>query len=472
MKKILEQVFIQDMVAGGKCIARVNNKVVFVEGTQSAPQDLVDLQVIRSKKKYAEAVVTHWHQLSPFRVEPFCQHFGTCGGCQWQHISYEKQLAYKQQQVIDNLQRIGKLDLPPIRPIIGSKSQRFYRNKLEFAFSNRRWLTAQEIQQEIMLEKSNALGFHLPKHFDKVLDIEKCYLQPDLSNQIRLAIKQYALDHNLSFFDIKNKQGFLRNLLIRNTLQGEWLVLLSFFEDKPHEIEKLLTFVANTFPQITSLLYVINSKKNDTIHDLEIHLFKGNSYITEEMPCLYSEKPLQFRIGVKSFYQTNSEQAFQLYKAAAQMADLQGHEIVYDLYTGIGTIALFVARKAQKVIGLEYIHTAVEDAKINAQLNGIENTYFLAGDIKDLLTDQLFKQYGNPDVLITDPPRAGMHPQVVKTILQAEPSKIVYVSCNPTTQARDLALLAQKYMVTAVQPVDMFPHTSHVENVVGLQKRT
>jgi 23S rRNA (uracil1939-C5)-methyltransferase len=460
---VLKNITIESIAAEGKCIARHEDMVIFVEGIV-APGDVADLQITRKKKNFMEGVPVHFHQLSPLRTTPFCQHFGVCGGCKWQHIPYQTQLEYKQQQVIDNLERIAKVPLPLVRSIVPSKETTYYRNKLEFTFSPNRWLTDEELRSQEKLEK-RTLGFHIPKRFDKVLDIERCYLQPDPSNPIRLEVKNYARVHNLSFFDNVKNEGFLRNLVIRTASTGEVMVILQvYFEDKK-QIEDLLTHISKKFPEITSLQYVINPKGNDTFHDLEVICFKGKAYITEQMEGLH------FRIGPKSFYQTNTQQAYELYKITREFASLQGNEVVYDLYTGTGTIANFVARQARKVVGLEYITTAIEDAKINSQINTISNTAFFAGDIKHLLTKQFIEEQGKPDVVITDPPRAGMDPQVIEMLLLAAPEKIVYVSCNPATQARDLALLDANYSVQAVQPVDMFPHTYHVENVALLIRK-
>ncbi|MDX1904399.1 MAG: 23S rRNA (uracil(1939)-C(5))-methyltransferase RlmD [Thermonemataceae bacterium] len=462
-KEILEKVRIEKPAAEGKCIVHHENKVIFVEGN-IAPQDIADIEIYKKKANYAFAKPLKIHEKSPQRAEPFCSHYGVCGGCKWQHLAYNYQLAQKQQEVIDALERIAKVDFPDIQPILPSLQTQFYRNKLEFTFSNSRWLTAQELSSEEILEK-NALGFHIPARFDKIIDIEKCYLQDDFSNTIRLKVREYALANQLSFFDLKNQKGLLRNLVIRNTNLGEWMLLVIFAEPQLENIEKIMQFLQDTFPEITSLQYIINTKRNDSYQDQEVITFAGKPYITATM------EDLRFRIGAKSFYQTNSEQAYRLYQIARQYADLQGDEIVYDLYTGTGTIANFVARQAKKVIGIEYVPEAIEDAKINAAINGIENTTFFAGDMKDLLNDDFLQIHGKPDVIITDPPRAGMHEDVVRVILAAEAKKIVYVSCNPATQARDMALLAQKYDIEAVQPVDMFPHTYHVENILKLKLR-
>ncbi len=462
----MEKVTITDVAAEGKAVAKVNELVVFVPYV--VPGDVVDLQVKRKKNHYAEAVAVKFYEKSPLRVEPFCSHFGVCGGCKWQCLSYEEQLRYKQKQVFDNLTRIGKVELPEFRPILGSEKTRFYRNKLEFTFSNKRWLTEEEVKQDVKYDQMNAVGFHIPGAFDKVLAIDKCWLQDDISNQIRNAVRDYAYAHNLPFFDLRSQEGLLRNIMIRTSSTGELMVVLQCKvtgDDDRRKMEEILQFMADTFPQITSLMYVINNKCNDTIGDLDVEVFKGNDHIFEEM------EGLRFKVGPKSFYQTNSEQAYNLYKVAREFAGLTGNELVYDLYTGTGTIANFVARQARKVVGIEYVPEAIEDAKVNSALNGIDNTLFYAGDMKDILTNDFIAEHGRPDVIITDPPRAGMHNDVIDVILAAEPKRIVYVSCNPATQARDLQLLDGKYKVTAVQPVDMFPHTHHVENVVRLDRR-
>ena len=461
---LLEQVEITGVAAEGKALARVDDMVVFVPFV--APGDVVDLQLYRKKHKYAEGRVVKVHSYSPLRVEPFCQHFGVCGGCKWQHLPYEYQLQFKQQQVVDNLTRIGKVELPEISPIKGSAKQRFYRNKLEFTFSNKSWLTFEELQSEQEFDCRNALGFHIPNMFDKVLDIKKCWLQDDISNRIRLSIRAFALEHGYEFFDLREQRGLLRNMIVRTASTGEIMLIVVFYEPDHEKIKALMQHVADCFPEITSLLYIVNQKANDTITDQEVHLFRGRDYILETM------EGLQFKVGPKSFYQTNSEQAYELYKVARDFASLTGEELVYDLYTGTGTIANFVSCQARKVIGIEYVPEAIEDAKVNAELNGLENTLFFAGDMKDILTTGFIEQYGRPDVIITDPPRAGMHDDVIKTILFARPKRIVYVSCNPATQARDLSLLDGAYAVKKVQPVDMFPHTHHVENVVLLELRT
>ncbi|HEY8400357.1 MAG TPA: 23S rRNA (uracil(1939)-C(5))-methyltransferase RlmD [Cytophagaceae bacterium] len=457
----IENVCIQDIVAEGKCITRHENKVIFVENV--APGDIVDLKVFKSKKNFAEASVTKFHEYSKDRKEPFCQHFGTCGGCKWQHIAYEVQLKYKQKQVADALERIGKVKLPEISSILPSQATTYYRNKLEFTFSNKRWLTEDEIGSEETLQR-NALGFHIPGRFDKILDITHCYLQPDPSNAIRLEVQKYALEKGLIYFDLKEQVGLLRNLIIRTASTGETMVIVQFFHED-EAIIPLMEHLKTTFPQITSLNYIVNPKKNETFHDQEVILFAGTPYITERM------ENLQYRIGPKSFYQTNSEQAYHLYKVTREFAGLTGEEVVYDLYTGTGTIANFVAAKAKKVIGIEYVEMAIEDAKVNSQINNINNTIFYAGDMKDILTADFVAKHEKPDVIITDPPRAGMHEDVCKVLLASGAKRIVYVSCNPATQARDIALLNEKYEVKKVQPVDMFPHTHHVENVVLLELR-
>ena len=463
---LLEKVTITDVAAEGKAIARVDDMVVFVPYV--VPGDVVDLQVKRKKHHYAEAEAVYFHSYSPVRAVPFCQHYGVCGGCKWQILPYEEQIKYKQKQVTDNLTRIGKIELPEISPILGSKKTQYYRNKLEYTFSNKRWLTAEEVKQEVTYDQMNAVGFHIPTAFDKVLAIEKCWLQDDITNRLRNSIRDFAYAHGYSFQNLRTHEGMLRNLIVRTSSTGELMVILVCKIESDEEMERyreLLQFVAETFPEITSLLYIINNKVNDTITDLEVHTFCGKDHIYEEM------EGLRFKVGPKSFYQTNSEQAYELYKVAREFAGLTGNELVYDLYTGTGTIANFVARQARQVVGIEYVPEAIEDAKVNSNINGITNTLFYAGDMKDLLTDDFIQEHGRPDVIITDPPRAGMHQDVVDVILRAEPQRIVYVSCNPATQARDLQLLDAKYRVTAVQPVDMFPHTHHVENVVRLEKR-
>ncbi|MBR5235128.1 MAG: 23S rRNA (uracil(1939)-C(5))-methyltransferase RlmD [Bacteroidaceae bacterium] len=467
---LLEQITITDVAAEGKALARVNDMVVFVPYV--VPGDVVDLQVKRKKHSYAEAVAVKFHEYSPLRSEPFCKHFGVCGGCKWQCLKYEEQIRYKQKQVTDNLVRIGKIELPEISPILGSELTERYRNKLEFTFSNKRWLTQEEVDKDFKYDQMNAVGFHIPGAFDKVLAIDECHLMDDICNRIRNGVRDYAYEHNYTFFDLRSQEGMLRNMMIRiaedendRSIKG-LMVVMQFKIVSPEEEQlmlQLLQYMADTWPEITSLIYVINNKCNDTIGDLPIHVFKGEDHIIEEM------EGLKFKVGPKSFYQTNSRQAYNLYKVTRDFAGLTGDELVYDLYTGTGTIANFVSRKARQVIGIEYVPEAIEDAKVNSALNGIDNTLFFAGDMKDILNQEFINEYGRPDVIITDPPRAGMHGDVIDTILFAEPKRIVYVSCNPATQARDLSLLDVKYKVLRVQPVDMFPHTHHVENVVLLE---
>ena len=458
-----ENILVTDIAAEGKAIAKVNDVVAFIPF--AVPGDVVDLQVTKKKSSFMEARVINFRKYSENRQEAFCQHFGICGGCKWQMLPYSEQLRYKQKEVENNLRRIGKVELPEIMPILGSKRTEFYRNKLEFTFSNRRWRTTEEINSNKEFDTMNAVGFHIPGMFDKVLDIEKCWLQDDISNQIRNKIRSYALEHKLEFFDLREQFGFLRTMLVRTSSTGELMIIVVFYKEDKTEREALLQHIADKFPQITSLLYIINSKANDTITDQQVHTFKGSDCIYEEM------EGLRFKIGPKSFYQTNSEQAYELYKIARDFAQLTGKELVYDLYTGTGTIANFVAKHTRKVIGIEYVPEAIEDAKENSAINGIDNTLFYAGDMKDVLNANFINEHGKPDVIITDPPRAGMHDDVVKAILFAEPERIVYVSCNSATQARDLNLLDERYKVMKVQPVDMFPHTHHVENVVLLTKR-
>lgn len=462
-KPILENVKIEKIAAEGKSIAYIDDKVLFVPNT--IPGDIVDVQVTRKRKSFLEGFVVNTHQFSDLRKAPECSHFGICGGCKWQNLPYEKQLEFKQQEITDNLQRIGKIKLQNIQPILGSEKQLYYRNKLEFTFACKRFLTREEIGQGTDIERTPALGFHVPGLFDKVVDISHCYLQGEPSNEIRNFIKNYGIIHGLSFYDIREQQGFLRTLIIRTASTGETMVILALGHEDIPAREALLTALYNQFPQITSLMYVINEKLNDNLTDQEILCFQGRDHIFEDM------EGLKFKIGPKSFYQTNSGQAYNLYQATRQLAHLTGHETVYDLYTGTGTIANFVARQAKKVIGIEYVPEAIEDAKVNSQINGIDNTLFYAGDMKDVLNAEFIARHGHPDVIITDPPRAGMHPDVVQTILNAAPDRIVYVSCNSATQARDLQLMSEAYEVQAVQPVDMFPHTHHVENIVLLRKK-
>lgn len=460
---VLEGVEITGVAAEGKSLARVEDMVVFIP--YGAPGDVVDVKLDKKKKSYAEGHIERMIQPSTMRCEPFCEHFGVCGGCKWQHLPYEYQLECKRQQVVDALERIAKVELPQVNDILGSAHTVHYRNKLEYTFSNKMWLTFEQMQSGEEFTDRNALGFHIPGAFDKVLDIKRCLLQDEISNELRLFIREYTLSKGYSFYDLKAQQGLMRTLMVRTASTGEMMLIVVFGEDNAEAIEDVMSAIAERFPQITSLLYVVNLKVNDTIGDQVVNLYRGRDYIEEEM------EGLRFRIGPKSFYQTNSLQAYNLYKVARSFARLSGDECVYDLYTGTGTIANFVARQARKVVGIEYVPEAIADAKLNSQVNGIENTTFFAGDMKDVLTTEFIAEHGRPDVMIVDPPRAGMHGDVVNVILEAEPQRIVYVSCNPATQARDIALLDAKYRVTAVQPVDMFPHTHHVENVVALEKR-
>ena len=460
---ILENITITDLAAEGKAIAKVNDIVVFVPFV--VPGDVVDLQVTRKKSSFMEARPIHFHSYSEQRIEAVCEHFGICGGCKWQILPYSEQIRYKQKQVVDNLTRIGKIELPEVSLIIGSSKTEFYRNKLEFTFSNKRWRTYEEIAEGKEFETMNAVGFHIPGQFDKVLDIDKCWLQDDISNKIRNEVRKYALEHELTFFNLRSQEGFLRTMIVRTTSTGELMIIMVFFHEDTEVQNALLQHIADKFPEITSLLYIINSKANDTITDQEVMVFKGNECIYEEM------EGLKFKIGPKSFYQTNSEQAYELYKVTRNFAGLTGTELVYDLYTGTGTIANFIAHQAKQVIGIEYVPEAIEDALINSKLNNIDNTFFYSGDMKDILNAAFIEKHGKPEVIITDPPRAGMHEDVINAILFADPKRIVYVSCNPATQARDLNLLDGNYKVTAIQPVDMFPHTHHVENVVLLERK-
>jgi 23S rRNA (uracil1939-C5)-methyltransferase len=460
---VMEKVRITDAGSEGKAVAKVDDMVIFVE--HAVPGDLVDVKITRKKSNYREGKAVFIHEPSPLRTDPVCKHFGVCGGCKWQNMSYEAQLQYKHKQVNDNLTRLAKVDLPEIMPITGSAETYFYRNKLEFTFSNKRWMTEEEIISGVELKDKDALGFHIPKMFDKILDIETCWLQSEPSNEIRNEIKKFALEKGYDFYDIRNSEGLLRNLIIRNTSTGELMVLVSFFQNDEQKIKELLEHVWEKFPAITSLLSVINPKKNDTIFDLPVEVYKGKDHITEEM------EGLKFKISAKSFYQTNSKQAYELYKITREFAAIEPHQTVYDLYTGTGTIANFVAKNAKQVIGIEYVEAAIEDAKENSAINGINNTRFFAGDMKDVLNDDFIAANGKPDVIITDPPRAGMHPDVVNKLLEIGAPRIVYVSCNPATQARDLAVLDEKYRVIKVKPVDMFPQTHHVENIVLLERK-
>lgn len=464
---LLENITITDVAAEGKAIAKVDNLVIFVP--YAVPGDVVDLQIKRKKHSYAEAEVVKVHQYSDKRVKPFCKHFGICGGCKWQCLSYEDQLFYKQKQVVDNLTRIGKVEIPEVSPILGSKHIKEYRNKLEFGFSNKKWLTQEEISSGQKFDNMDAVGFHIPGAFDKILDIDQCLLMSDINNRLRNSIREYAISHQLSFYDLRAQTGLLRNMMLRTSATGEIMLLMQFCirtDEEQSQANQVLAHVHTNFPEVTSLLWVNNLKCNDTIGDLDIQTYAGTDYIYETM------ENLRFKVGPKSFYQTNTEQAYELYKVARNFAGLTGNELVYDLYTGTGTIANFVAKQARQVIGIEYVPEAIEDAKVNAQLNNLDNTLFYAGDMKDILNREFIEKHGTPDVIITDPPRAGMHTDVIDTILFASPQRIVYVSCNPATQARDLQLLSVAYQVKAVQPVDMFPQTHHVENVVLLEKIT
>ena len=470
---LLERVTIEAVASEGKCLFHWNELVVFVPFC--VPGDVCDVQIRRKKHSFAEGEVVRFVELSKVRAVPFCEHFGVCGGCKWQNLPYEEQLKFKQQQVFDQLTRIGKVELPEFRPILGSVRTQEYRNKLDFGCANKRYLTKEQLaslppitEDGVSAKDVPAIGFHITGAFDKILPIEKCWLMDDLHNRIRNEIRDYAIEHGLTFFDLRQQTGFLRDVIIRNSASGEWMLIVQFHYDETggeSEAKALLQHIADKFPEITSLMYLDNQKCNDTIGDQDILTFKGNDHIYELM------EDLKFKVGPKSFYQTNTEQAYHLYSVARELAGLTGNELVYDLYTGTGTIANFVSKKARQVIGIEYVPEAIADAKVNSEINGISNTLFYAGDMKDILTDDFIVKHGQPDVIITDPPRAGMHPDVVKTILRAAPQRIVYVSCNPATQARDLQAMDEDYRVVEVQPVDMFPHTPHVENVILLIRR-
>lgn len=463
-KIVFDFVKVLDAGAKGVSVAKApDGKVIFIPNV--VPGDVVDVQTFKKRKAYYEGKAVRFHEYSEHRIDPVCEHFGVCGGCKWQNMNYPQQLFYKQNEVKNHLQRIGKVALPEFDPILGSEKQFFYRNKMEFSFSNARWLTEQEIQSDDALDNRNALGFHIPKMWDKILDINKCYLQEDPSNDIRNEIRRFANENNLTFFNPRNHEGLLRTVMIRTASTGEIMIVIQFFEDNATERELLLDFLAGRFPEITSLQYVVNSKANDTLYDQNIILYKGRDYILEEM------EGLKFSINAKSFYQTNSEQAYELYKITRDFAGLTGNEVVYDLYTGTGTIAQFVSKKAKKVIGVEAVPEAIADAKVNAERNSITNCEFYVGDMKVVFNDAFIAKHGHPDVIITDPPRDGMHKDVIEQILKISPEKIVYVSCNSATQARDLALMDEHYKVSRVRPVDMFPQTHHVENVVLLEKR-
>lgn len=461
-KPLLEKVEITAVGSEGKALGRVNDIVVFVP--LLVPGDIVDIQVTRKRRKFMEGFVTKFHKYSDLRQEARCSHFGECGGCKWQHLPYSKQLEYKQQQVTDNFRRIGRFEFPEILPILASANEYFYRNKLEFTFSDKRWLTKQEVESGKSSDEMNALGFHVTGRFDKVLNIDHCYLQETVSNEIRNEVRSFAIANAIPFFNLIDNEGFLRNLIIRTTVTGELMVIFSFYSDDSKFREQILSHIAEKFPQITSLMYTVNDKFNDSIADRKIICYAGRDHIIEEM------ESLKFRVGPKSFYQTNTQQAYELYKVARELAGLKEHEVVYDLYTGAGTIANFIAAGARKVIGIEYVREAVDDAIVNSEINGITNTKFFSGDIKDLLNSDFIAANSAPHVIITDPPRAGMHEKVTEAIADVAPDRIVYVSCNPATQARDIALLADRYSVTRVQPVDMFPQTHHVECVTLLER--
>lgn len=458
-----QDIVVEDIAAEGKSIARIDGMVVFIK--DAIPGDVVNLQVVKKRKSYREAVVTKYIAYSEQRIEPFCSHFGTCGGCKWQHLPYEEQLRYKGQQVLDALQRIGKIEIEKVDPIIGSEKTKFYRNKLEYTFSNHRWLSESEKENESVILNRNGLGFHVPGRFDRIVDVEKCYLQEDPSNEIRNIARAFSMQNGLSFYDHNTNEGLLRNLIIRTTTTGEVMVVLSVQFDEPVIYKLLEDLYEKAGNKLTSLMYVINPKKNETLYDQDIKVFKGSDHIIEELDGL------KFKIGPKSFFQTNTTQALQLYRKTKEFADLKGTEIVYDLYTGTGTIANYIAGSAKKVVGIESVPEAIEDAKVNSALNEIGNTVFHSGDMKDLFTHDFISQNGSPDVIITDPPRAGMHQDVIEEILRIAPDKIVYVSCNPATQARDVYLLSEKYKAIRSQAVDMFPHTHHIENILLLHKK-
>lgn len=458
-----EGVEIEAVAAEGKSLTRIGDMVVFIP--YGAPGDVVDIKLDKKKRNYAEAHIVNMVKPSEIRTVPKCEHFGVCGGCKWQHLPYSEQLKFKQTQVSDALTRIAKVEFPEINPILGSNEIWEYRNKLEYTFSNKSWISFEDLRSGKEIADRDALGFHIPGCFDKVLDINKCWLQDNISNELRLFIKQYVKEKGYTFYDLKAQTGLMRTLMVRIVTTGEIMLVVSFGEDDPEKIEDVMTAIAERFPMITSLLYLVNLKANDTIGDQEIITFKGRDYIEERM------EDFVFRIGPKSFYQTNSKQAYELYKVVRRMAGLTGSELVYDLYTGTGTIANFVSRKARQVVGIEYVPEAIEDAKLNSKVNGIDNTLFYAGDMKDVLTNEFVEKHGRPEVMIIDPPRAGMHNDVIDVILNTKPQRLVYVSCNPATQARDLSLLDTLYKVTEVQPVDMFPHTHHVENVVSMELR-
>ena len=458
-KKFLNNIQVIDIAEEGKGVGKSDDLVIFID--KAVPGDVVDVELLRRKKKFYEGRIQNIVKPSDHRTEPFCEHFGVCGGCKWQHLNYDAQLLFKQKSVVDALQRLAKVNTSGIEPILGSKETSFYRNKLEYTFSDKRWLTDGDMRSDQEMEM-NALGYHIPGRFDKILDIEHCYLQADPSNTIRNKVREYALANKISFYNLKNHEGSLRNLIIRTSSTGELMVIVVFAYVEEEQIKGMMEFISNEFKNLKSLLYIINQKKNDTIFDQDIHVFEGADHIFENM------NGLKFKIGPKSFYQTNSDQAFELYKITKDFAGFKGDELVYDLYTGAGTIANFIAGSVKSVVGIEYVPTAIEDAKINSEINAIKNTSFFAGDMKDILNAEFIQTHGKPDVVITDPPRAGMHADVVKRLLEMEAEKIVYVSCNAATQARDIALMKDKYEVSRIRPVDMFPHTQHVENVVLL----
>ncbi|HIS33955.1 MAG TPA: 23S rRNA (uracil(1939)-C(5))-methyltransferase RlmD [Candidatus Avirikenella pullistercoris] len=460
---LIEGLEIIDVAAEGKALGKYNDVVVFVPFT--VPGDIVDVQICNKRRRFMEGYVVRYVKYSQFREQPFCGHYGDCGGCKWQNLPYDKQLEYKQRQVKDQLTRIGKVELPEISPIIGSENIRYYRNKLEFAFSDKRWIPYKELENNPEVDREHALGFHITGMFDKILDIEQCYLQREPSNAIRNAVKEFTKERGYSYYDVRNHDGFMRNIVIRTASSGDVMVIVVFAYEDRTKREELLDFLKERFPEITSLIYIINDKLNDSYGDLPVNCYYGKDYIVENM------EGLRFKVGPKSFYQTNSEQAYELYKVTREFAGLTGNEVVYDLYTGTGTIANFVALRAKKVVGVEYVPEAIEDARENSAFNHIGNTVFYAGDMKDVLNDAFIEENGKPDVIILDPPRTGIHEEVAETVLRAAPRRIVYVSCNPATQARDVAILDRDYKVEKVQPVDMFPHTHHVENVVLLLRR-
>lgn len=462
-RPFLENVEITAFGSEGKALGKVDEKVVFVPF--AAPGDVVDVQVTKKRRQYMEGRIENMHRASELRAEPFCKHFGTCGGCKWQHIPYEKQLQFKQQQVVDQLTRIGKLRLPDISPILGSEKTMHYRNKLEYSFSNMKWLTDYSKDLDFDQRNMNGLGFHMPGMFDRILDIDVCYLQEDLSNKIRDRVQEIAEHHSYSFYDARRKEGLLRNLMIRNNSRNEWMVVLILKQEDKQAIEHILQALKLEFPQVISLMYIVNDKSNDSLDGLEAKLYAGQDYLTESL------EGLDFKIGPLSFFQTNTQQALRMYRKVREFAGISSDDVVYDLYTGTGSIALFVAEAAAKVVGIEYVAEAIHDAEVNKQWNKLDNAQFFAGDMVKVLTDEFIAQHGQPDVIITDPPRAGMHKDVVEQILKMNPKRIVYVSCNPATQARDVALMEHAYAVSKVQPVDMFPHTHHVENILLLEKK-